>query len=71
MTIEIVCPSVRATAGTRVGRGRGTFVLRTRRNVAARAVLTGGGRRPRGAGGTFTRRQLRNALRAARPQTIR
>lgn len=69
MSNILVFPSVRAVATQSVRRGRGQFVLRTRRNVAARAVL--GNRRPRGAGGTFTFRQRRNALRAARPQTIR
>ena len=69
MTTSICFGAGRATASQAVRRGRGTFVLRTRRNVAARAVLAG--RRPRGAGGTFTRRQLRNAVRSARPQSVR
>lgn len=69
MSTSLCFGAGRATASTQVRRGRGAFVLRTRRNVAARSVLTG--RRPRGAGGTFTRRQLRNALRSARPQSVR
>lgn len=68
MTISLSFGGGRAVA-TQAVRRRGGVFLRTRRNMAARNVL--GGRRPRGAGGTFTRRQLRNALRAARPQSIR